>query len=153
MRFRGQFKYAVDHKGRLAVPAPFRKALEAANQRTLVLTKGYDGEIEVHPISEWERYEEKVLLAIPNYKKETRRFMRRRAASAAEVEMDSQGRIMIPRHLSEYARLESEAIISGAISHFEIWNPDVFSTFDAESEERQEEDSENLDKYLSGREE
>ena len=88
MRFRGQFRYAVDHKGRIAVPAAFRRALEAANQRTLVLTKGYDGEIEVHPVEEWERFEEKTLLVIPRYKRETRRFMRRRAASAAEVDMD-----------------------------------------------------------------
>jgi len=148
MRFRGQFRYAVDHKGRIAVPAPFRRALEAANQRTLIVTKGYDGEIEVHPLSEWERYEEEILLALPRYKRETRRFMRRRAAAASEVEMDSQGRIMLPRHLAEYAGVEKEAIISGAISHFEIWNPSTFASFEEESEENQEADSENLEKYL-----
>ena len=150
MRFRGQFRYAVDHKGRIAVPAVFRRALEAANQRTLVLTKGYDGEIEAHPLEEWERFEEGTLLAIPRYKKETRRFMRRRAASAAEVDMDSQGRIMLPRHLAEYAHIEGEAIITGAISHFEIWNPSVFEKFEEESETNQENDSENLEKYLYG---
>ena len=148
MRFRGQFRYAVDHKGRIAVPAAFRRALEAANQRTLVLTKGYDGEIEVHPVEEWERFEEKTLLVIPRYKRETRRFMRRRAASAAEVDMDSQGRIMLPRHLAEYAQIEGEAVITGAISHFEIWNPSAFARFEEESETNQEEDSENLEKYL-----
>lgn len=152
MRFRGQFKYAVDHKGRIAVPAPFRRALEAANQRTLVLTKGYDGEIEVHPLAEWEQFEEDMLLNLPRYKRETRRFIRRRAAAATEVDMDSQGRIMLPRHLVEYARIEGEAIISGAVSHFEIWNPSTFSGFDEESEAKQEEDSENLEKYLSERE-
>ncbi|NLI99328.1 division/cell wall cluster transcriptional repressor MraZ [bacterium] len=149
MRFRGQFRYSVDHKGRVAIPAQFRRALDAANQRTLVLTKGYDGEIEVHPLSEWEGYEDEVLLAIPRHKKETRRFMRRRAAAAAEVELDSQGRIMLPRHLIEYASVEAEVVISGAISHFEIWNPETFVRFDSESEQSQEEDSENLEKYLS----
>jgi MraZ protein len=148
MRFRGQFRYAVDHKGRLAVPAAFRRSLEAANQRTLVLAKGYDGEIEVHPLSGWEKYEEDTLLALPRYKKEARRFMRRRAASAAEVEMDSQGRIMLPRHLMEYAGVEGEVIISGAISYFEIWDPAKFDTFDGESEEYHEQDSENLEKYF-----
>lgn len=148
VRFRGQFKYAVDHKGRVAIPAPFRRALEAAAQRTLVLTKGYDGEIEVHPLAEWERFEDGTLLAIPRYKRETRRFMRRRAASATEVDMDSQGRVMLPRHLAEYARVEGEVVITGAISHFEIWNPSVFAKFEEESETTQEEDSENLEKYL-----
>ncbi|MBA7595296.1 Transcriptional regulator MraZ [subsurface metagenome] len=148
MRFRGQFRYAVDHKGRLAVPAAFRHALQAANQRTLVLTKGYDGEIEAHPLEEWERFEEGTLLAIPRYKRETRRFMRRRASAATEVEMDSQGRIMLPRHLAEYAQIEGEAVITGAISHFEIWNPSVFEKFEEESETHQEDDSENLEKYL-----
>jgi len=149
MRFRGQFKYAIDHKGRIAVPAPFRRSLEAANERTLVLTKGYDGEIEVHPLSEWEQFENDMLLALPRYKRETRRFMRRRAASATEVDMDSQGRVMVPRHLAEYAGVDKEAIISGAISHFEIWNPETFEGFDEESEQNQEADSENLEKYLS----
>jgi len=149
MRFRGQFKYAIDHKGRIAVPAPFRRALEAANQRTLVLTKGYDGEVEVHPLSEWERFEDEVLMNIPRYKKETRRFMRRRAASATEVDIDSQGRIMIPRHLAEYAHLEGEATVSGAVNYFELWNPANFENFDEESEAKQEEDSENLENYLS----
>jgi len=148
MRFRGQFRYSVDHKGRVAIPAPFRRALESANQRTLVLTKGYDGEIEVHPLSEWESYEDEVLLAIPRNKRETRRFMRRRAAAAAEVEPDSQGRIMLPRHLVEYSTIEAEVVISGAISHFEIWNPQTFAGFDKESEQSQEADSENLEKYL-----
>lgn len=149
MRFRGQFRYAIDHKGRIAVPASFRRGLEAANQRTLVLTKGYDGEIEVHPLSEWEQFESEMLLALPRYKRETRRFTRRRAASAAEVDMDSQGRIMLPRHLIEYAGVQKEAIISGAISHFEIWNPEAFEKFEQESEQNQEADSENLEKYLS----
>lgn len=148
MRFRGQFRYAVDHKGRLAIPASFRRQLGASDQRTVVLTKGYDGEIEVHPLEEWERFEEEVLLALPRYKKEARRYMRRRAAAATEVELDSQGRIMLPRHLIAYARLGGEAVISGAISHFEIWNPSVFGEFEEVSEATQEQDSENLEKYL-----
>lgn len=149
MRFRGQFRYAVDHKGRIAVPVAFRRALDAANQHTLVLTKGYDGEIEAHPLAEWERFEEAILMALPRYKKETRRFMRRRASSASEVELDSQGRVMLPKHLVEYAKIQGEAIISGAVTHFEVWNPSVFERFEDESEATQEEDSENLEKYLS----
>jgi len=149
MRFRGQFKHAIDHKGRIAVPAPFRRGLEGSNERTLVLTKGYDGEIEVHPLSEWETFEKETLMAIPRYKRETRRFMRRRAAAATEVDLDSQGRIMLPRHLVEYAGVEGEAIISGAINYFEIWNPITFEKFEQESEQNQEADSENLEKYLS----
>ncbi len=149
IRFRGLFKHSVDHKGRVAIPHPFRKILLSSKNGVLVLVKGYDGEIEVHPLKEWERFEEDILLALPYYKKSNRRFRRRRTFSATEVAIDSQGRIMLPKHLIEYARVETEVIITGNITYFEIWSPEVYERFLKESEAHQEEDSETLDRFLN----
>jgi MraZ protein len=147
MRFRGQFRHIVDHKGRVAVPHPFRARLPEANG-ALVLAKGYDGEIEVHPLFEWEEFEEQVLLALPYHRRASRRFRRRRASSAWEVGIDNQGRITLPRALMDYAGIKDEVIITGAISYFEIWGPEAFERFEQEAEEHQEADSESLSQLL-----
>ena len=151
MRFRGIYRHTVDHKGRIAVPYPFRRMLSAENG-VLVLTKGYDGEIEVHPLSQWEEFENQVLLSLSYSKKPARRFLRRRAGFATEVEMDSQGRIVLPKVLREYAEIEDEVVILGVVNYFEIWNPSKFEKFMKDSEEHAEDDSENLENYMARRE-
>ncbi len=147
LKFRGIYRHTVDHKGRVAIPSSFRKML-LPEDGVLVLTKGYDGEIEVHPVSEWEEFEEKVLLSLSYSKRPARRFLRRRAGFATEVEMDGQGRIILPRVLREYAEIEDEVIIIGVVNYFEIWNPKKFEEFMKESEEYAEEDAENLENYM-----
>lgn len=147
VRFRGRFRHMVDHKGRVAVPWPFRARLPEANG-CLVLTKGYDGEIEVHPLGEWEEFEERVLLALPYHRRAGRRFRRRRASNAWEVQIDRQGRIVLPRVLLEYAGIKDEVVIVGAVSHFEIWEPSLFEAFEREVEEYREADAENLGQLL-----
>ncbi len=148
LRFRGQYRHTVDHKGRVAVPHPFRKALAPESNGLLVLTKGFDGEIEVRTVSEWEAFEENVLLSLAPNKRSYRRFRTRRLANAHEVALDGQGRVMIPQHLQEYAQIKDEVTITGAGTYFQIWNPEVFKKFEQEYDEHQEEDSENLDASL-----
>lgn len=149
LRFRGLFRHSVDHKGRVAIPHPFRRTLISSKNGVLVLAEGHDGEIEVHPLQEWEKFEEEVLLVLPDYRKSPRRFKRRRTFSATEIVIDPQGRIMIPKHLLEYAKIDNEVIITGYITYFEIWSPESYEKFQKEAEEHQEEDSEALDRFLN----
>lgn len=152
LRFRGVYRCTVDHKGRVTIPMAFRKMLAPEGNGILVLTKGYDGAIEVHPLSEWEKFEDEFLLSLSYSKRQARRFIRSRASFATEVQMDNQGRIMIPKALKEYAKIENEIVIAGTITHFEIWEPKYFENFIKESEKFQEEDSENLEKLIRKKE-
>ena len=91
MMFMGEYNHTIDAKGRLIVPSKFREALGD----TFVVTKGLDGCLFVYDNEEWQAFEEK-LRSLPITNKEARQFARFFLAGAAEVEVDKQGRILVP---------------------------------------------------------
>ena len=94
--FMGEYNHTIDAKGRLIVPSKFREILGDV----FVVTKGLDGCLFVYDNEEWKLFEEK-LRALPITNKEARQFVRFFLAGAAEVEVDKQGRILIPRDLGQ----------------------------------------------------
>jgi MraZ protein len=114
--FRGRFEHTIDSKGRLSIPSKFR---ERYDSRLVVTT--YDGCLIVYPNSEWRILEERVA-GLPEFKKETRDFLRFFYSSAADCAIDKLGRILIPQTLREYAKLEKDVVIVGAFKRMEIWS-------------------------------
>lgn len=127
-RFYGTFEYSVDGKGRVAVPVVFRKKL-GPDEDTFFFAPGRDRTIEVHPIAEWDEYESRTLHSLPEHSRAAQRFQRFLYASACEARLDTQGRIMLPRHLRELAGIEDSVVIAGAGRSFEIWEPHSFRRF------------------------
>ncbi|MDQ7843196.1 MAG: division/cell wall cluster transcriptional repressor MraZ [Armatimonadota bacterium] len=111
--FRGEHRYSLDDKGRVVLPPSFRRALGG----TVVLTRGLDECVAVYPPAEWAKNERK-LRQLPVSRRDFVRFM---LSSAEDVELDRQGRISIPQHLREYAKIEREAVVVGLGSRLEIW--------------------------------
>ena len=111
----GQSKHNIDTKGRIIIPNKFRESLGD----TFILTQGLDNCISVYPMQEWE-IKEKALEALPEAQgRKIRRFF---FSNAEEVTTDSQGRIIIPLRLREYAGLKKEVYITGAGNKAEIWS-------------------------------
>jgi len=127
-RFYGTFEYSVDSKGRVAVPVAFRKKL-GSEEDTFFFAPGRDRTIEVHPMTEWDDYENRTLHKQPEHSRAAQRFQRFLYASACEAKLDTQGRIMLPRHLRELAGIDESVIIAGAGRSFEIWEPHNFRRF------------------------
>ena len=108
-------------KGRLIVPSKFREALGD----TFVVTKGLDGCLFVYDNEEWQAFEEK-LRSLPITNKEARQFARFFLAGAAEVEVDKQGRILVPNILREFAQISKDVVLIGVASRIEIWSKERF---------------------------
>jgi len=115
--FMGEYNHTVDEKGRLIIPAKYRE--ELGNE--FVVTKGLDGCLFAYGLSEWQVLEEK-LRALPLTNKDARAFARFMLAGAASVEIDKQGRILLPQVLRNFAKIEKEVVLIGVASRFEIWN-------------------------------
>ena len=119
--FMGEYNHTIDAKGRLIVPSKFREALGD----TFVVTKGLDGCLFVYDNEEWQAFEEK-LRSLPITNKEARQFARFFLAGAAEVEVDKQGRILVPNILREFAQINKEVVLIGVASRIEIWSKERF---------------------------
>lgn len=121
MMFMGEYNHTIDTKGRLIIPSKFREALGD----TFVVTKGLDGCLFVYDNDEWSAFEEK-LKALPITNKEARQFVRFFLAGAAEVEVDKQGRILVPNILREFAQISKDVVLIGVASRIEIWSKERF---------------------------
>jgi len=120
MIFRGRFEYAIDPKGRVNVPAPFREQLREAGQESFVITN-FSGCVYCFAADEWARIEEKLARRISSVDAKLNVFLRFFVGGAVEVAPDKQGRILIPPSLRSYAALEKDVVIIGLLSRFEIW--------------------------------
>lgn len=115
--FMGEYNHTVDAKGRLIIPSKFREVLGDE----FVVTKGLDGCLFVYENSEWQAFEEK-LQTLPITNKDARQFVRFFLAGAASVEVDKQGRILLPNVLREFAEISKDVVLIGVASRIEIWS-------------------------------
>lgn len=135
----GEYQHTVDPKGRLIVPSKFREHLGAS----FVLTRGMDNCLFGYPLDEWKQLEEK-LKTLPVTKKDARAFTRFFFSGATEVEVDKQGRVNIPVHLREYAKVEKECVVIGVSNRIEVWAKLLWEDYYEASEESFNEIAENM---------
>ncbi len=135
--FKGQFTYSVDSKGRISIPAKLRKHVSPEANDTFIMTKGTDACIDVYPLDQWTQFEKK-LLDLNQFKPNDARFIRMILQNASEDTLDSQSRILIPQSLLEYAEIEKEVLILGALKKIEIWSPKVYEEYIKQSPETYE---------------
>jgi MraZ protein len=126
--FKGQAEYSVDSKGRVAIPARMRSALNPEAKNSFTITRGFEQCINLYPLNEWEKREAEIS-SLNSYRPETRDFVRAIMMWAEEVTLDGQGRIVIPKPLMEFARISDVVLIIGAFDHVEIWDPKLFSSY------------------------
>ncbi len=138
--FTGEYRHTVDDKGRMAVPAKFRVQLGAG----AVVSRWLDACLAIHTQQGWDELAAKVA-ALPITDQNARRFSRLIFAGAAEVELDRQGRILLPAYLRDHIGLGSDAVVVGSRDHAEIWVPGTWATY-----AQQLEDSDALAEAFQG---
>lgn len=118
--FMGEYNHSVDIKGRIIVPSKLREELG----EQFVVTVGLDGCLFVYPNNEWEKFVEQ-LKTLPGNEM-GRKLQRYFMSSAADCEIDKQGRFLIPAKLRELAGIEIEGkvVFAGVINKIELWNKD-----------------------------
>jgi len=129
--FRGRYFHTIDPKGRVSIPARFREALGNGYTGRLVVVPN-EHCLEVHPLEEWERIEAK-LREQSIFHPDVRKISRLYISKAKDVDLDAQGRILIPPDSRAEAGLTKEvALVGGGLPHFEIWDRGRFEEFDRE---------------------
>ncbi len=126
MHFRGINNIAVDAKGRMAMPARYRERLLEACGGRLIVTVDQDHCLLVYPLPEWEIIETK-LNELPSLNKTARLLQRLLIGHATELEMDAQGRILLPAMLRDFAGLNKKAVLIGQGKKLEIWDEDTWA--------------------------
>ncbi len=127
--FIGEYHHAVDDKGRLAVPVKFREEIG----RTVVVTRGLDNCLFVYTQTEWTQLAER-LSKLPVAKANTRAFARLMLAGAMELEVDKQGRVILPDYLRKYAGLKKKVVIAGLLNRLELWDQFAWQKYQAGTE-------------------
>ena len=128
--FLGRFEHSVDNKGRVAVPARFRGELNGE----LVITRGNDRCLYLFTQEAWEPLAAK-LNALPTGDADARNLRRAVFSAAEPVELDKQGRIMIPDHLRQYSGIDGNVFIIGLGTYVEIWDRQSWLDLDGRIEE------------------
>ena len=115
--FIGEYHFTIDNKGRIAIPAKLRKELIKGG----VLTRGLDNCLFLFTSQDWEQMAEKIK-GLPLSQANSRAFSRLMLAGAMNVELDSQGRILIPEYLRKYSNLIKKVVLTGIYNRLEIWD-------------------------------
>ena len=141
--FMGEYSHTIDAKGRVILPAKFRDELGSS----FVVTRGLEGCLSVYTMEAWINLANgmKKLKASKENVRALKRFW---FGSAAEVEFDRQGRILIPGTLREYAQLKKDVTILGTGDKIEIWAQEAYEEYAAKIVPDMEEIAENLDESL-----
>jgi MraZ protein len=136
----GEFRHTLDDRGRVAVPARFRARLA----RGATLARWLDRCLGLFPQDEWEDLAAK-LGSLPLTNPRAREFARFMSSGAVEVELDKQGRVLVPSYLRDYAGIgEGEVVVVGALNRLELWAPSAWQPYRAQIEDEPEALAEHL---------
>lgn len=126
--FYGEYLHTIDRKGRLIIPAKFRQTFQENQVDILFLTRGLDGCLFLFTEPEW-RLVESRFKQIPFTRGEGRRFNRLFFSGASEVKLDNLGRILVPKHLKEFASITQEIVFVGVSTRIEVWAKEKWQAF------------------------
>lgn len=137
--FIGEYSHNLDDKGRLAIPIKFRRELKGG----AVVTRGLDNCLFLYTKKEWEKLAEK-LAALPFSQANSRAFARLMLAGAMDVELDKQGRVVLPEYLRSFAGLKKAVIVAGLYSRLEFWDEANWQTYKTQTEKQSSDIAERM---------
>ncbi len=122
----GTYECKVDAKGRLMISSAFKKQLSPILQEGFVVKRAvFQPCLELYPMQEWNKVTLKIN-SLNRFIKKNNDFIRRFTAGVKEVELDSSGRLLIPKDLCHFAGIKKQIVLSSAINIIEIWDKDSY---------------------------
>lgn len=137
--FIGEYSHNLDEKGRITVPKKFHTDIV----KGAVVTRGLDHCLFLYTKEEWIKLAEK-LANLPFAQANTRAFSRLMLAGAMDVELDKQGRIIIPEYLRDFAHIKKNVVIAGLYNRLELWDADEWKKYTQKNEEESNEIAEQM---------
>ncbi|MFL2620887.1 MAG: division/cell wall cluster transcriptional repressor MraZ [Flavobacteriaceae bacterium] len=118
----GTYECKIDVKGRLLIPSAFKKQLAPVIAKGFVLKRAvFQNCLELYPLEEWEDLIKKVN-SLNRFKKKNNDFIRRFTAGVKFIELDNNGRLLIPKDLIEFSNINREVTLSSSVNIIEIWD-------------------------------
>lgn len=144
--FIGEYTCKIDAKGRIVLPSAFKKQLKTEEQDSFVIKKDiFENCLVLYPMKEWETQVENIRAKLNPYNKQHNLFLRNFHRGKAELNLDANNRLLIPKRLLDLLEIEKEVVLVGIDSKIEIWNKEVY-----EQMEMGDEDFANLTEEILG---
>lgn len=140
--FTGTYQNSIDSKNRMIIPSRYRDQLGGH----CMLTRGFDRCLYIYSMEDYEVLVGKIR-KLPQSDRDVRKFIREFFSNTEECHLDSQGRILIPQHLRDYAGINKNLVTKGALDKIEIWSTEVLSDPEGENMMDNEEFVRKLDMY------
>ena len=127
----GTFRYSIDHKGRINIPAKLRAATDLPGGDHYVVVRGFEGCLNVYPHESWQKVESKLFDLKTLSSEKARFFVRTLLSNASDTRLDKQGRIVIPQNLLDLAGIKKDVIVRGVLDKLELWDPDRLAEYES----------------------
>jgi MraZ protein len=119
--FLGEFECKLDAKGRMMIPAGLKRQLPEAEREGLVVNRGFEKHLVIYTRKEWDKIVDD-LSKLNQYEKRTREFIRYFTRGATELSLDSNGRVLLPKALLEYAGIGADVVLACQFNKIEVWD-------------------------------
>jgi MraZ protein len=126
--FTSEYTGKLDAKGRLVLPAKMKANLPEASSNELFMREGFEPCLELYPLLEYKKIYSKIA-GLNEFNAEFRKLQRNFFRGSATVELDTAGRMLIPKSMIQYANLDKEIVVVGMGNRMEIWNPEQYEKF------------------------
>ena len=135
MRFVGDYTAKTDAKGRVFLPAIFRRQLDGMDEEALILRKDvFQNCLVLYPMSVWNAQVDDLQSRLSPWDRKDQMMLRQFVADAEQVELDSQGRILLSKNKLQYAGITSEVRFLAVVDRIEIWSKDALDALMAEAD-------------------
>src|SRR6478735_12154428 len=126
--FLGEYESTLDPKGRFLLPAGFKKQLPEGGDPRFVINRGFEKCLTLYPLQSWEPIFSDIS-KLNDFDPKVREFRRYFLNGATQLELDSAGRLLVPKNLTEHAGLEKEIVLVSAVNKIEIWDKSKYMQF------------------------
>ncbi|MEA3449674.1 MAG: division/cell wall cluster transcriptional repressor MraZ [Patescibacteria group bacterium] len=140
--FIGEYHHNIDDKGRVAIPVKFRAQLKQG----AVVTKGLDNCLFLYPKEEFAE-EAKKYAQLPKSQAKARAYARHMLAGAMDLNLDSQGRVMLPEYLRNFSGMKKKLVVAGLYDRLELWDEDKWNNYKESSEKESNSIAEGLGEF------
>ena len=126
--FLGEYEATLDAKGRFLLPAGFKKQLPEEGGSSFVINRGFEECLTLYPLQSWDPIFSKIS-NLNDFDPKVREFRRYFLNGATNLELDTAGRLLLPKNLTEHAGLEKDIVLVSAVNKIEIWDKSKYKQF------------------------
>ncbi|MBK7375264.1 MAG: division/cell wall cluster transcriptional repressor MraZ [Ferruginibacter sp.] len=126
--FLGEYEATLDAKGRFLLPAGFKKQLPEEASSHFIINRGFEKCLTLYPQQSWEPIFSEIS-NLNDFDPKVREFRRYFLNGATQLELDSAGRLLLPKNLAEHAGLEKDIVLVSAVNKIEIWDKSKYKQF------------------------